>query len=152
LLTQSRAIIEYLDETEPEPPWLPRAPADRARVRALALICAADIHPINNLRILRYLRVSLGADEAAVASWYRHWIEVGFTGIEPQLANDPRTGRFCHGDLPGMADIFLIPQVMNGLNYQLDMAAFPAIRRIYEAALELPAFQHALPANQADAE
>src|SRR5436190_4101858 len=102
-LIQSLAIIEYIDEIRPELPLLPKDPADRARVRALADIVACDIHPINNLRVLRYLTRELGRDEAALAEWYNHWIAVGFDALEPLLAQDPRTGAFCHGDAPGLA-------------------------------------------------
>src|SRR5258706_5343542 len=112
-LIQSMSIVEYLDEIHPEPPFLPADPAGRARVRALAAIVACDIHPINNLRVLRYVHRSLGQDEAAVASWYNHWIDEGFGALERLLADDGRTGRFCHGERPGLADIALAPQVVN---------------------------------------
>src|SRR5467141_3960784 len=104
-LIQSLAIIEYLDEIRPEPPLLPQDPADRARVRALADIVACDIHPINNLRVLRYLTHQLGHNEGAIANWYNHWIAAGFQALELLLAPDSRTGAFCHGDSPGLADI-----------------------------------------------
>src|SRR5205807_658707 len=109
-LIQSLAIIEYLDETYRDPPLLPQAPADRARVRALADIVACDIHPINNLRVLRYLTHSLGHDETAIARWYNHWIAAGFQALEPLLAQDARTGEFCHGDSAGLPDIAVVPQ------------------------------------------
>src|SRR4029077_5739541 len=112
-LIQSLAIIEYLDETYRDPPFLPEAPADRARVRALADIVACDIHPINNLRVLRYLTHSLGCDEGDIATWYNHWIGAGFQAVERPLIDDARTGAFCHGDAPGLADIALVPQVVN---------------------------------------
>src|SRR6516165_12713435 len=111
-LVQSLAIIEYLDEICPEPPLLPKVAADRARVRALAEIVACDIHPINNLRVLRYLTHQLGHDEDAIARWYNHWITAGFEAIEPLLANDARTAAFCHGASPGLADITLVPQIV----------------------------------------
>src|SRR5579864_2049573 len=109
-LTQSLAIIEYLDETHPEPPLLPRDAAGRARVRALAAIVACDIHPLDNLRVLRYLHGPLGHDQGAIETWYNHWIDSGFRALEPLLAEDDRTGAFCHGDRPGLADIALVPQ------------------------------------------
>lgn len=152
LLTQSLAIIEYLDETHPEPAFLPKTDADRAHVRALAQSVACDIHPIDNLRVLKYLREVFAADDDTVGTWYNHWIATGFAGIETVLAKDPRTGRFCFGDTPGLADILLIPQVFNAANYKLDMAPFPTINRIFDACMALPAFEAAHPRNQADAE
>jgi maleylacetoacetate isomerase len=151
ILTQSLAIIEYLDETHPHPPFLPGHPGDRARVRALAQLIACDIHPLNNLRVLRYLRASLGQDEAAVPRWYNHWIAEGFGALETLLADDDRTGKFCHGDAPGLADICLIPQMVNAQNYQLDLAPYPTLRRIYESCMALDAFQRAHPKQQPDA-
>jgi len=151
-LIQSLAIIEYLDETFPEPPLLPKDRADRARVRALAEIVACDIHPINNLRVLRYLAHSLGHQEAAVASWYNHWIDAGFRAFERLLTKDPRTGAFCHGDAPGLADVTLIPQVVNAERYELDLTPYPTIVRIYESCMQLAAFIAAHPRNQPDYE
>jgi maleylacetoacetate isomerase len=151
-LIQSLAIIEYLDELHPEPPLLPQNPADRARVRALAGIVACDIHPINNLRVLRYLTHELGHDETAIAIWYNHWIAAGFQAIEPLLARDARTGAFCHGDTPGLADITLIPQVVNAERYRLDLAPYPTLVRIYQNCIRLPAFEAAQPRNQPDHE
>src|SRR5262245_20311038 len=139
-LIQSLAIIEYIDETYPDPPILPRHPTDRARVRALAEIVACDIHPLNNLRVLRYLTHSLGQDESALATWYNYWIDAGFQALERLLAGDPRTGGFCHGDEPGMADIALVPQVVNAERYRLDMARYPTIVRIYQNCTALEAF------------
>jgi maleylacetoacetate isomerase len=152
LLTQSLAIIEYLDETRPAPPLLPAAPAERARVRALAQAVACDIHPIDNTRVLHYLQNQLKADEAAVGRWYNHWIALGFSGIEAMLARDDATGRFCHGDAPGLADICLVPQVLNAKRFSLDLTPYPTIRRIYETCMALPAFDAALPSRQPDAE
>ena len=149
---QSLAIIEYLDETHPEPPFLPGHPADRARVRALAQLVACDIHPINNLRILRYLKDPLGHDEAAVERWYNHWIVEGFKGLEQILAEDGQAGAFCHGDAPGLADICLVPQVVNAQRYKLDLSSYPTIRQIYENCMALDAFRRAHPSNQPDAE
>src|SRR4029077_2979125 len=126
-LIQSQAIIEYLDETRPEPPFLPADAAGRARVRALAAIVACDIHPINNLRVLRYLHGPLGHDQTAIETWYNHWIASGFTALESLLAADGRTGTFCHGERPGIADIALVPQAVNSERYRLDLGPYPTI-------------------------
>jgi maleylacetoacetate isomerase len=152
IMIQSLAIIEYLDETHPEPPLLPKEPAGRARVRALADIVACDIHPINNLRVLRYLTHQLGHDEAAIASWYNHWIAAGFEALEPLLAKDARTGAFCHGDAPGLADIALVPQVVNAERYRLDLTPYPTVARIYENCMKLEPFTAAHPSRQPDYE
>ena len=149
---QSLAILEYLDETRPNPPLLPKDAAGRARVRMLADVIACDIHPIDNLRVLRYLRDPLGQDEEAVQVWYNHWIAEGFAAFEALLASSADTGKFCHGDAPGLADICLIPQVVNSQNYKLDLTPYPTIRRIYDAALAVSAFERALPQHQPDAE
>jgi maleylacetoacetate isomerase len=151
-LTQSLAIIEYLDETYPDPPLLPKDPAHRARVRALAEIVACDIHPINNLRVLRYLTHSLGHDETAIATWYNHWIDAGFQAFERLLVGDPRTGEFCHGEAPGIADIALVPQVVNAERYRLDLAPYPTIARIHQSCMALEAFAAAHPDRQPDSE
>jgi maleylpyruvate isomerase len=151
-LIQSLAIIEYLDETHPRPPLLPKAPADRARARALAQIVACDIHPLGNLRVLRYLAKPLGQDEKAVEAWFNHWIKLGFDAIEPMLA-DPRSGKFCHGDEPGLADICLVPQIFNAKRYpSFDMKPYPAIQRIFDNCMRVAAFERARPENQPDAE
>jgi|ERR1051326_8317834 maleylacetoacetate isomerase len=151
-LIQSLAIIEYLDETHPEPPFLPRDPAGRARVRALAGIVACDIHPLNNLRVLRYLHRPLGHDQEAIEHWYNHWIISGFTAFERLLSEDRRTGAFCHGEYPGLADIALVPQVVNAERYSLDLAPYPTIGRIFETCMKLDAFAAAHPARQPDRE
>jgi maleylacetoacetate isomerase len=151
-LIQSPAIIEYLDETHPAPPLLPSRPADKARVRALANIVACDIHPINNLRVLRYLHGPLGCDEAAIGAWYNHWIAEGFAAFESLLAGDRRTGVFCHGDAPGLADIALVPQVVNSERYRLDLAPYPTISRIFARCMQLEAFAAAHPDRQPDRE
>ena len=151
-LIQSLPIIEYLDELHPVPPLLPRDALGRARVRGLAAIVACDIHPLNNLRVLRYLMRPLGHDEAAVEQWYNHWIETGFGALERLLATDPRTGVFCHGDQPGLADIALVPQVVNAERYRLDLSPFPTINRIQAACMALDAFAAAHPAQQPDRE
>jgi maleylacetoacetate isomerase len=151
-LIQSLAIIEYLDETHPRPRLLPAAPPDRARVRSLAEIVACDIHPINNLRVLRYLTHSCGRSESDLGTWYNHWIAAGFDAFEALIAADPRTSRFCHGDEPGLADIALVPQVVNAERYQLDMSPYPTIARIFAECIKLPAFVAAHPDNQPDRE
>ena len=151
-LIQSLPIVEYLDETHPEPPLLPADAAGRARVRALAAIVACDIHPINNLRVLRYLHRDLGQDEAALETWYNHWIDEGFRALERLLADDRRTGAFCHGDQPGLADIAVVPQVVNAERYRLDMAPYPTITRIFETCMTLDAFAAAHPSRQPDFE
>ena len=152
VLTQSLAIIEYLEETHPRPPLLPSDPAGRARVRALAQDVACDIHPIGNLRVLNHLASELAQPPAAVTRWARHWVEVGFRGLEASLAGSADTGRFCHGDQPTIADLCLVPQVFNARRFECDLAPFPVIRRIFDAAMELPAFQRATPSAQPDAE
>jgi maleylpyruvate isomerase len=151
-LQQSLAIIEYLEETHPNPPLLPRAPLDRAYVRSLALQIACEIHPLNNLRVLKYLKRTLGVDEASKNAWYQHWIESGFGVLEARIANDPRTGQFCFGDTPMLADLCLVPQVFNAKRFDINMARYPTIHRIYEHAMQFEAFLHAAPAEQPDAE
>lgn len=152
-LIQSLAIIEYLDETRPGPPLLlPRDAAGRARVRALAEIVACDIHPLNNLRVLRYLLRPLGHSEADLETWYNQWISGGFQALEGMLAHDRRTGLFCHGDTPTLADVTLVPQVVNAERYRLDMAPYPTIARIYTTCMTLDAFAAAHPRQQPDYE
>jgi maleylacetoacetate isomerase len=152
VLTQSLAIIEYLDESWPEPALLPSTPAARARVRALADLVACDIHPLNNLRVLQYLSRTLGQDEPARDDWYRHWITDGFTALEVLLAGSPDTGRYCHGDTPGLADVCLVPQVYNARRYNCDLEPFPTITRIEQSCNALAAFERARPERQPDAE
>ena len=152
LLQQSLAIVEYLDETHPEPPLLPASPIERSRVRSLALLIACEIHPLNNLRVLKYLTGTLGLSEEQKLAWYRHWVTTGFTALERRLATESGTGRFCHGDAPGYADIALVPQVANAPRFEVDLSAFPTIVRIDAACSALPAFQQAAPARQPDAE
>ena len=150
-ITQSLAILEYLEETTPEPPLLPADPLGRARVRSLAYGVACDIHPLNNLRVLVRLR-EMGQDEAGVAAWARHWIGTEFAALEQRLAQEPETGRFCHGDSPGLADICLVPQVVGAARFDCDLAPYPTIRRINEACLALEAFAQAHPSRQPDTE
>lgn len=151
-LTQSLAIMEYLEEAFPDIPLLPSHVNDRARVRAIAQTIACDIHPINNLRVLNYLTKELGASAEDRDSWYRHWAHEGLLAIEKMLAGDDRTGRFCHADKPGLADCCLVPQVFNAVRFNCSLEQMPTIRRIYQACEELPAFQQASPMNQPDAE
>ena len=152
VLTQSLAIIEYLDETRPSPALLPKDAAGRARVRALAYATALEIHPINNLRVLQDLTARFGADDKAVASWFRHWVMETFGPIEKMLSGDKATGKFCHGDAPTLADICLVPQVINNTRFDVDMTPYPTINRIYKACMDTPAFANAAPAKQPDAE
>lgn len=151
-LTQSMAIIEYLDEAHPRPSLLPENPLDRARVRALSQAIGCDIHPVNNLRVLNYLRANFGAGDDAVNSWFRHWVAETFGPLELMLAGDRRTGRFCHGDAPGMADIFLYAQMLNNTRFGVDMKPYPTIQRIRDACAALSEFQAAAPDKQPDAE
>lgn len=151
-LTQSLAILEYLEERHPEPPLLPADPVQRAWVRALALDICCDIHPLNNLRVLRYLSRELGVEEAKRDAWYRHWVETGLQAIEARLARREQPGRYCHGDTPTMADCCLVPQVFNAQRMHCDMAQLPLIMAIHERCMALPAFQQAAPAQQPDAE
>jgi len=151
-LSQSLAIIEYLEETHPAPPLLPSDAAGRARVRSLALAVACDIHPLNNLRVLRYLSKELGIAEDARNLWYRHWVELGLAAIEAQLAGSSATGLYCHGDTPTMADLCLVPQVANAQRLSCDLSGMPTVMRINETCLELEAFMKASPAMQPDAE
>lgn len=150
-LTQSLAIIEYLEERHPLPPLLPPGAEDRAWVRSIALAIACDIHPLDNTRVMQYLERTLGVDAAQRDAWYGHWIREGFTAIEAQLAARAPS-RFCFGDEPTLADVCLVPQVANAGRVSLDMAPYPRIRAINEACLALPAFDRARPENQEDAE
>ena len=151
-ITQSMAIIEYLDEIVPEPPLLPKDAYGRARVREISYLVGCDIHPVNNLRVNQYLKATFGADADAQIAWQRHWIEVGFGALEKMLSSSPFTGAWCHGDAPTMADVLLIPQCANARRVKLDLTAWPTIARIEAHALAHPAFDAALPANQPDAE
>ncbi|MBZ9683397.1 MULTISPECIES: maleylacetoacetate isomerase [unclassified Mesorhizobium] len=152
LLTQSLAIIEFLDETIPEPPLLPKDPPSRARVRMLAQMIACDIHPVNNLRVLTSLRTLFGAGDQDVANWFRHWVNEGFGPLEKLLTASPETGTFCHGEAAGLADICLAAQVTSNARFGVDMTPYPTIARISAACMTLPAFQKAAPQNQIDAE
>jgi maleylpyruvate isomerase len=148
VLTQSVAIIEYLEEIYPQPPLLPAEPLARARVRALTQSIVSDIHPLDNLRVLRYLEDKLLVDRAARDSWYRHWVEVGFAALERWLVQDAGTGRFCHGNSPTLADICLVPQVFNARRFAVDMNPYPRISGVDAVCRELPAFRAAAPEHQ----
>jgi maleylpyruvate isomerase len=152
IYSQSLAIIEYLNEIQPEPPLLPRSAADRAYVRSLALSIACDIHPLNNLRVLNFLKNDMQQDDAQRDSWYAHWIRVGFTSLEAVLAKEARVGSFCCGESPGLADICLVPQLYNAERMRCDTEPYPTLRRIAANARALPAFIAAEPERQADAE
>ncbi|HTT00578.1 MAG TPA: maleylacetoacetate isomerase [Steroidobacteraceae bacterium] len=150
-LTQSLAIIEYLEETHPEPALLPRSPAQRAQVRAIALGIACDIHPLNNLRVIKYLEKTLAASPEQRTAWSRHWIEAGFAAIE-RLLEKAGTERFCFGDAPSLADCCLVPQVFNAKRIGCALDSYPRIVRIYEHCARLPPFERAAPGAQSDAE
>ena len=152
VITQSLAIIEWLDETFPQPPVLPADAAGRARVRSLALAIACDIHPLNNQRGLNYLTRTLGTTEAQKNGWCRYWCDVGLEAIETQLARERATGTFCHGDVPTLADVCLVPQLANARRVDLDLAPYPTLLAIESACVALPAFAAAAPSRQPDAE
>ncbi len=150
-ITQSLAIIEYLNDVVPEPPLLPRDSYGRARCREIAYVVACDIHPVNNLRVGQYIKRTFKMQDEDVFAWQRHWIEVGFNALE-KLLSSPLTGTFCHGDMPTIADICLIPQVANARRVNLNIETWPTIARIEAHALSTSAFDAALPKNQPDAE
>ncbi|QCG94742.1 maleylacetoacetate isomerase [Azospirillum sp. TSA2s] len=150
-LTQSPAIIEWLEERYPTPPLLPADPDARARVRALAALVGCDIHPLNNRRVLEYLRRSLGCGEAAVLAWCATWIDAGFQALETMLATDTRRGAFCFGDAPTIADVYLVPQIESARRFNVDLTPYPTLVAIDRACATLDAFRRAAPANQPDA-
>jgi maleylacetoacetate isomerase/maleylpyruvate isomerase len=150
-ITQSLAIIEYLDEMHPQPPLLPADAIGRARVRGLALDIACEIHPLNNLRVLRYLVRELGASEDAKNAWYRHWVEGGLEAVERQLAGHPATGRFCHGDAPTLADCTLVPQIFNARRVDCRLDHVPTVMRVFDECMQLPAFESTQPSRCPDA-
>ena len=152
VLTQSLAIIEYLDEVHPQPRLIPSDALGRARVRSLSLIVACEIHPLNNARTLVYLRKQMKQSEDEVNEWYRHWVADGLAKLEGSLARFPGTGRFCHGDAPTMADCCLVPQVFNAKRYACDTAPYPTVMRIFGECMKLEAFERAQPSKQPDAE
>jgi maleylacetoacetate isomerase len=150
-LSQSLAIIEYLDEKHPRPPLLPKDAIGRARVRSLSLLVACEIHPLNNLRTLQYLKRELGQNEAQINTWYRHWVADGLLKLEADLSK-AETQQFCHGDSPTMADCCLVPQIFNAKRYNSDLAPYPTVMRIFDACMKLEAFDRAQPSKQPDAE
>ena len=149
-LHQSLAIIEYLDETHPEPPLLPAGAAGRARVRAIAQDIACEIHPLNNLRVLRYLVRTAGVGEEAKNAWMRHWMEEGLAVVERQLAVEPST--WCHGESPTLADCVLVPQIFNAQRYAARLDHVPNVMRVFATCMAHPAFQRAQPSACPDAE
>ncbi len=152
LLTQSLAIIEYLDETHPQPALLPVTPAERARVRSLALAVACEIHPLNNLRVLNYLTGPMGLGNDTRNTWYHHWIAEGLQALEARLAAERETGKFCHGDMPGLTDCCLVPQLANARRFKCDVSPYPTLLAIEKNCQALEAFQRAAPDQQPDAE
>ncbi|MGH8138521.1 MAG: maleylacetoacetate isomerase, partial [Steroidobacteraceae bacterium] len=139
-IAQSLAIIEYLDEMNPEPPLLPRSPIDRARVRAMALAVACDVHPLNNLRVLNYLRSPLGHDEDTVSAWYRHWVAEGFRGLEQEARRTSGDGRHMFGSSVTIADVYIVPQMYNARRFKCDVEPYPTLRGICAHLETLPAF------------
>ena len=148
-LTQSLAICEYLDETHPQPPLLPADPAGRARVRALALDVACEVHPLNNLRVLRFLTHELKLDEDDKLRWYRHWVETGLAVVESELQRQPAT--YCHGEQPGLADLVLVPQIFNAQRFACRLDHVPQVMRVFDACMQLPAFEETRPERCPDA-
>jgi len=150
-LTQSLAIMEYLEETHPHPPLLPSEPRDRARVRSLALISIAEIHPLMVPRVRNYIERDLKLGEAGRIAWIRHWVALGLGALEDNLAGSPQTGRFCHSDAPTIADICLAGQVIGAQNSDCDVAPYPTVRRVFDACMALDAFSSAHPRRRPDA-
>jgi len=149
-LTQSLAIIEWLEEKHPTPPLLPKEPLARARVRSLSYLVASEIHPLNNLRVLQHLKRALGQTQDEIDTWYRYWIADGLAKLEAELAGS--SGKFCHGDFPGMADCCLVPQIFNAKRYSSDLAPYPTTMRVFDNCMKLEAFDRAQPSKQPDAE
>jgi maleylacetoacetate isomerase len=151
VLVQSMAIMEYLEETIPDPPLLPKGAVARARVRGLANVVACDIHPLNNLAVLNYLTGEMKVSEENKLRWYRHWVAEGLSAMEAMVAGSAETGRYCHGDLPGLADICLVPQVFNAQRFDCDLGGYPTLMRIFDACMALDAFDAAQPGRQPEA-
>ena len=151
ILTQSLAIIEYLEEVYPAPALLPQDALGKAKVRGVAGLIACDIHPLNNLAVLNYLRDQLEADEEARIAWYQHWVKEGFDGLEQILSSNVETGKFCFGNSPTVADICLVPQVVNAQRFNCDLDCYPTISRIFEKCISLKEFSDAHPLNQPEA-
>ena len=150
-LAQSLAIMEYLEETHPQPRLLPVDAKGRARVRGIADLIACEIHPLNNLRTLQHLKRALGQNEEQINAWYRHWIADGLAKLEAELSAGG-SGRHCHGDAPGMADCCLVPQIFNARRYECDLAPYPTVMRVFDHCMALEAFQRAEPSRQPDAQ
>jgi maleylacetoacetate isomerase len=151
-LAQSLAIMEFLEDTHPSPPLLPGDAEGRARVRSLSDLIACEIHPLNNLRTLQYLKRALGQNDEQINTWYRHWIADGLSKLEGELSGGAAGTRFCHGDRPSMADCCLVPQIFNARRYQCDLAPYPRVMRVFEACMGIDAFDRAEPSKQPDAE
>ena len=149
ILTQSLAIIEYLEELQPQPPLVPKEALARARVRSLSQLVASEIHPLNNLRVLQHLK-RLGQTQEQIDTWYRHWIADGLAKLEAEL--EGTAGKFCHGNAPTMADCCLVPQIFNARRFNSDLAPYPVTLRIFDACMKLDAFDRAQPSKQPDAE
>ena len=152
ILTQSLAVIEYLEERYPKPRLLPTDSADRARVRSMALIIACEIHPIQNLRVLVHLKNNLRQSEDDLNRWARHWIDLGLSALEQMTTSTPKRGKFCFGDTPTLADICLVPQLANARRFGCDLSAYPTLLQVETACNTLPAFANAAPEKQPDAE
>jgi maleylacetoacetate isomerase len=150
-LAQSIAIMEYLEEAHPQPPLLPKHPLGRARVRSLSLIVACEIHPLNNPRVLKYVKSTLGHSQEEIDAWYRYWIADGLAKLEAELGR-PGTGQHCHGDAPSMADCCLVPQIFNAQRFACDLKPYPTVMRVFDACMRLEAFDRAQPSKQPDAE
>ena len=152
ILTQSLAIIEYLEETHPDPALLPGEPAQRALARSMAMIIACEVHPIQNLRVLNYVKKEYNQTDEQVNRWARHWIDLGLSALEQMIVAQSKRGRFCLGDVPTLADICLVPQLGNARRYGCDLSKYPAIVEIEKNCMALPAFANAAPEKQPDAE
>jgi maleylacetoacetate isomerase len=152
ILTQSLAIIEYLDEKFPNPPLLPKDPADKAIVRSMALAIACEVHPIQNLRVLNYVKATYNQSDAQVNQWAQHWIDLGLVALQEMIVAQPKHGNFCFGTSPTLADICLIPQLGNARRYGCDLSKYPTILEIEKNCNAIPAFANAAPEKQPDAE
>ncbi|MGZ8435697.1 MAG: maleylacetoacetate isomerase [Candidatus Binatia bacterium] len=152
VLTQSLAIIEYLEETHPNPPLLPKDPADRALVRSMALVIACEVHPIQNLRVLNYVKATYNQTDEQVNQWAQHWIDLGLEALQEMILAQPKRGKFCFGDVPTLADVCLIPQLGNARRYGCDLSKYPTILEIEKNCNAIPAFANAAPEKQPDAE
>jgi maleylacetoacetate isomerase len=152
ILTQSLAIIEYLEETHPNPPLLPKDPADRALVRSMALVIACEVHPIQNLRVLNYVKATYSQTDEQVNKWAQHWIDLGLAALQKMIVAQPKRGKFCFGDVPTLADVCLIPQLGNARRYGCDLSKYPTILEIEQNCSAIPAFVNAAPEKQPDAE